>query len=67
MHDGPVIVNNMPLVAIPLTGTLGMLVQAKNQGYLTEVAPLIHELQMAGIFFSESLVADVLMLAGESD
>jgi predicted nucleic acid-binding protein len=52
---------------IPLTGTLGLLVLAKNQGYLANVHPLIRELQMAGIFFSASLVADVLMLAGEAD
>lgn len=52
---------------MPLTGTMGLLVQAKREGYLTEVAPLIHELRMAGIFFSASLVADVLMLAGEAE
>jgi len=52
---------------IPLTGTLGMLVLAKSKGYLANVYPLIQELQMAGIFFSAALVADVLMLAGESD
>ncbi len=28
--------------AMPLTGTMGLLVQAKREGYLTEVAPLIH-------------------------
>lgn len=54
-------------LAMPLTGTMGLLVQAKREGYLTEVAPLIHELRMAGIFFSASLVADVLMLAGEAE
>lgn len=54
-------------LTIPLTGTLGMLVLAKNEGHLAKVYPLIQELQMAGIFFSASLVRDVLMLAGESD
>ncbi len=43
-----------------------MLVLAKHKGYLTNVYPLIQELQMAGIFFSASLIADVLVLADES-
>lgn len=54
-------------LTIPLTGTLGLLVLAKSEGHLAKVYPLIHELQLAGIFFSASLVKDVLMLAGESD
>jgi predicted nucleic acid-binding protein len=52
---------------IPLTGTLGMLVLAKNKGLVTSVYPLIQELQVAGIFFSASLVANILVLADESD
>jgi len=54
-------------LTIPLTGTLGLLVLAKSEGRLAEVYPLIRELQMAGIFFSASLVEEVLMLVGESD
>ncbi|MFZ1768725.1 MAG: DUF3368 domain-containing protein [Caldilinea sp.] len=54
-------------LTIPLTGTLGLLMLAKSEGRLAEVYPLIRELQMAGIFFSASLVEEVLMLVGESD
>lgn len=50
---------------IPLTGTLGVMLLAKSRGLVATVQPLIHELQMSGIFFSASLVQSVLELAGE--
>jgi predicted nucleic acid-binding protein len=52
-------------LGLPLTGTLGILLLAKNEGLIPAVAPLIDALQEAGLYLDEDLVAGVLESAGE--
>lgn len=48
-----------------LSGTLGVLVKAKQQGVIAAVAPLTQALREHGIHLSNAVVAEVLRLAGE--
>lgn len=52
-------------LGFPLTGTLGVLLKAKAQGYLHEVKSLIVRLQAGGIRLDDFLVEEALQLAGE--
>ncbi|MBE2201142.1 MAG: DUF3368 domain-containing protein [Anaerolinea sp.] len=52
-------------LSLPLTGTLGILLLAKERGLITAVSPLIKQLQAGGMYFDTELVARVLELAGE--
>ena len=50
------------------TGVLGILVEAKSQGIISSVKPLLDALiNRAGFWVSESIYNDILQLAGESD
>lgn len=53
------------LQGIKLTGTLGILLKAKQQGYLQAVSPLIEQLQKLGFWLSNRMQQDILRLAGE--
>lgn len=53
-------------LGLPLTGTLGVLLLAKEQGHITAVAPLLQQLLQAGLYFSTSLIEKILQLADES-
>jgi predicted nucleic acid-binding protein len=46
-------------------GTLRVLLEAKKQGLIKKVAPLVDDLQMAGIWVSADVRQRVLTLAGE--
>ncbi len=48
------------------TGTLGVLVKAKKLGYLSSVASVITILRQQGMWLTDSIINDVLKLAGES-
>jgi predicted nucleic acid-binding protein len=48
-----------------VTGTLGVLLRAKEQGFIAEVRPLIEELRRQGIHLAEPLVKRTLELANE--
>jgi predicted nucleic acid-binding protein len=48
-----------------LTGTLGVLLKAKELGMLEAIAPLIDQLRQGGIRLGDDVVAEVLRLAGE--
>ncbi len=48
-----------------LTGTLGVLLLAKEQGLISAVAPLVKDLLNAGLYFAPDLVIHALELAGE--
>lgn len=48
-----------------LTGTLGILLRAKQLGMVMAVEPLIEELRQGGIRLGDDLIAEVLSLAGE--
>lgn len=47
------------------TGTLGVMLQAKQRGVIPAVAPLVGRLSEAGFRISDELQARFLMLAGE--
>ncbi|MGH2536535.1 MAG: DUF3368 domain-containing protein [Candidatus Promineifilaceae bacterium] len=48
-----------------VTGTLGVLLRAKQEGLIGEVRPLIHELQRQGIRLSHTVIQRALALAKE--
>lgn len=50
---------------LPLTGTLGLLLLAKERGLVARLAPLLAELQEQGLHLGSALVDKVLRLAGE--
>lgn len=51
---------------IPVVGVLGVLLQAKRDGHIESLKPLVLQLQGSGYRVSDSLVMAVLGLAGES-
>lgn len=53
-------------LGLPLTGTLGVLLLAKERALLPAIAPLIDVLLEAGLYLSPALIAQALTLAGES-
>lgn len=53
-------------LGLPMTGTLGVLLKAKQEGYVPAIEPLISRLQSNGIRLSKPLIAKVLQLAGET-
>ncbi len=52
-------------LGLPLTGTLGLLLLAKERGLIAGLAPLLVELQEAGLYLSSTLIDKALRLAGE--
>ena len=54
------------LLGIPLTGTLGLLISAKNKGLISSVAPILSNLANLGFRVSPATRNAVLKLAGES-
>lgn len=53
-------------IEVPTTGTMAVLLLAKEQGHIPAVRPLIISLQQSGFRVSSDLVDHVLRLAGES-
>jgi predicted nucleic acid-binding protein len=53
-------------LGLTLTGTLGVLLKAKERGLVPAVGPLISQLRQDGIRLDDALVAEALDLAGES-
>ena len=51
---------------VPLTGTLGVILQAKNKGIVSEVAPVLERLMKEGFWLSDELQSHLLKLAGEA-
>ena len=52
-------------VGLTLTGTLGILLKAKERKLLPKVAPVVEELRQGGIWLSDAVVTEALRLAGE--
>lgn len=52
-------------LGLTLTGTLGVLLKAKQEELILEIKPLIEQLQKGGIRLGRPLVAKVLQLADE--
>lgn len=50
---------------LQFTGTVGIIVRAKQVGLLTAVSPVLSALQKAGLWLSDALVTQVLHQAGE--
>ncbi len=50
---------------LPLSGTLGVLLLAKENGVISSVSPLLKAIQEAGLYLREDLIGQVLKLAGE--
>jgi predicted nucleic acid-binding protein len=53
------------VLGITLTGTLGILLDAKRRGLVPAVTPLVDDLQHAGFRLSEGTRSAVLRMAGE--
>jgi predicted nucleic acid-binding protein len=53
-------------LGLPLTGTLGVLLLAKERGLVDRVAPLVSRLQEAGLYLHPALVARALEMGGEA-
>jgi predicted nucleic acid-binding protein len=52
-------------LGLTLTGTLGVLLRAKQLGHVEAVAPLIDRLRQGGIRLSDMVISEVLALADE--
>lgn len=52
-------------LGLPLTGTLGVLIKAKRNGFIQKIMPIIDKLTMNGIYLSEDLKQQVRNLVGE--
>ena len=53
-------------LGIPLTGTLGLLVDAKQRGLIPAVAPLLDELERHNFHMSSRIRETILNAAGET-
>jgi predicted nucleic acid-binding protein len=53
-------------LGIPLTGTLGTLLLAKERSLIGSLRPMLVELQNAGLYLDSALVDRALVLAGEA-
>ncbi len=51
---------------LELTGTLGVLLRAKQRGFLLAIHPLVDQLVQGGIRLGDDVIAEALRLAGES-
>lgn len=52
-------------LGIPVTGTVGLLLKAKQEGILPALCPLLDALDQVGFRISEALRAEALRLADE--
>ena len=54
-------------IGLPFKGTLGILQEAKKEGLIDVIKPLLIQLQNNGMHLSESLINNALQDAGETD
>lgn len=52
-------------LGLPLSGTVGVLLLAKEKGLLTAIMPVLSAIQDAGLYFDVSLIEKVRQTAGE--
>jgi predicted nucleic acid-binding protein len=50
---------------LKMTGTIGILLKAKEKGYISELKPLLYELRRKKVWLSENLIEEILQLANE--
>ena len=53
-------------MGIPVTGSLGVLITAKNKGHLQAIKPIIHKIQKTNFRISKELIERVLDKVNES-
>ncbi len=53
-------------LALPVTGTLGVLIKAKQQGYIIELKPILYQMVQNGIYISQKLIDMCLEQVGEA-
>lgn len=53
-------------LGIPVTGTLGIILRAKEAGLIPAAGPYVENLVLVGAHLSDALVERVLALVGES-
>lgn len=51
---------------LPLSGTLGVLLLAKEEKIISAIAPLLKAIQEAGLYLQNELIEQVLKMAGEN-
>ncbi len=54
------------LNSLTYTGTVGVLIKAKQAGHLEAIRPVIDDLRTSGLWLSDELVATILAQTGES-
>jgi len=64
IDDGPAR-RTADYLGLTLTGTIGVLIKAKEKGLINAVMPFIAKMEKQGIFFSDELKARVKRVAGE--
>ncbi len=52
-------------LGIPVRGTLGLVLTAKQRGVISEARPVLEQLRLSGMYLSERLMNQVLMSVGE--
>ncbi|NER06476.1 MAG: DUF3368 domain-containing protein [Okeania sp. SIO3C4] len=52
-------------LGIPVRGTLGLILTAKQRGVISEARPVLEQLRLSGMYLSERLMNQVLMSVGE--
>ena len=52
-------------LGLKLTGTIGVLIKAKQQGFISAVMPIIHKMETHGIYFSDKLKETVRHITSE--
>lgn len=52
-------------LGLPVTGTLGVLIKAKQKGYINELRPILQRMVESGIYLSQSLIELCLKQVGE--
>jgi len=53
------------LQTFKFTGTAGVLLKAKKEGYLPEIKPILERLKVSGFYLNDKLILDILKIAGE--
>ena len=53
------------LINVPVTGTIGVILKAKERGLITAVGPLLQELRNKSSWINDSLYEKALAIAGE--
>ena len=52
-------------IGLNLTGTVGVLIKARKNGYIDSVMSIVQTMEQNGIYYSEQLKKQIQKLAGE--